>query len=283
MNDAMDQSQSSEHESKQKLSFFKVTVTGLAVAVAVGVARSTWRSFRRRKKLSLELEKTVVSGYKRRIDDLLERGANVNFKNAEGLTMRMLARKNGMVDVAEHLEAKGARTDIPVPYGNDACDRIMKVKSSQAKTTNGSLVTLVAKDGKVLYEKAVGYSDRFSRTKATLDTMYCVGSVTKQFVAAAILKLEEQGKLRVSDKLAKYYPEFAHGKAAEVTIHHLLTHTSGIHTYISVQFLDRIVNELVDANAVTKEIAEIPLDFEPGEKFLYSNSGYMFLGRLCRR
>ena len=90
-------------------------------------------------------------------------------------------------------------------------------------------MALVARDGKTLYEKGFGYACIESKIAATPRTVFRIGSVTKQFTAAAILKLQEQGKLRVEDKLSKFLPDYPRGD--EVTLYHLLTHTSGIHDF----------------------------------------------------
>ena len=113
---------------------------------------------------------------------------------------------------------------------------------------------------------------------ATTDTKFLIGSVTKQFTAAAILKLQEEGKLAVTDSLQKFFPDFPRGD--EVTLHHLLTHTSGIHSYTNRQDFGFRVTMPVDIDELIEEIKTYDFDFDPGGKHLYSNSGYMLLGRI---
>ena len=98
-----------------------------------------------------------------------------------------------------------------------------------SKNVGGSI--LIARDGQMIVAKGFGLADVAANTPIYGDTKFRIGSVTKQFTAAAILRLQEQGKLSVSDPLSKFIPDFP--KGSEVTIHHLLTHTSGIHSYTS--------------------------------------------------
>src|SRR5690606_30536523 len=99
-----------------------------------------------------------------------------------------------------------------------------------------------------------------------------IGSVTKQFTAAAILKLQEEGKLSVDDKLSKYFPDFPRGD--EVTLHHLLTHTSGIKSYTSKPDFAAKAPTATSDQQLIDSFKNDPFDFEPGSKMLYNNSGY---------
>ena len=107
-------------------------------------------------------------------------------------------------------------------------------------TTNApGVAVLVSQDGKMLYKKAFGFSDLEKKEKVATETKFRIGSITKQFTAAAILKLQEENKLSVTDKLSKYFPDFPRGE--EVTLYHLITHTSGIHSYTGKnEFLQKV-------------------------------------------
>jgi len=94
------------------------------------------------------------------------------------------------------------------------------------KKTHPGFTVLVSREGKVLFSRAYGMADVKSKRANTPDTTFRIGSITKQFTAAAILLLQERGKLSVQDSLAKYYPKWPNGK--DITLHHLLTHTSGL-------------------------------------------------------
>ncbi|HEY2785393.1 MAG TPA: serine hydrolase, partial [Fimbriiglobus sp.] len=87
-------------------------------------------------------------------------------------------------------------------------------------------VLLVAKDGGVILAKGYGMADRDKKIRTTADTVMCIGSVTKQFTGAAILKLEAQGKLKVTDPITRYFKDVPEDKAG-ITLHHLLTHSAG--------------------------------------------------------
>ncbi len=136
---------------------------------------------------------------------------------------------------------------------------------------------LIAKDGNPIYQKGFGMANLELNVPMTPKNVIEIGSITKQFTAIAILMLEEQGKLKVEDDITKFIPDYpTHGK--KITIHQLLNHTSGIKSYTDMaNFLtmartDMTPKELIDV------FKDEPMDFEPGEKFLYNNSGYILLG-----
>jgi CubicO group peptidase (beta-lactamase class C family) len=143
------------------------------------------------------------------------------------------------------------------------------------------IAILVAKDGKIMYEKGFGYADIKGKNIVTPGTKFRIGSVTKQFTAAAILKLQENNLLSVNDKLSKYVSDFPRGD--EVTIHHLLTHTSGIHSYTSKpDFIDK-VTKTISEDSLIASFKNDPYDFSPGENFMYNNSGYFLLGYIISK
>lgn len=142
------------------------------------------------------------------------------------------------------------------------------------KNFHGSV--LVAKEGKILLNEGYGYSDFTQNTINKPETRFAIGSVTKQFVALGILKLSEEGLLNVEDNVSKYIPDLTHGE--KITIHHLLTHTSGLKNYTEVPtFLEYDV-ENKDPMKMLEIIKDIELEFAPGEKFEYSNTNYLALG-----
>lgn len=132
-------------------------------------------------------------------------------------------------------------------------------------------VLLVAKNGKTILAKGYGMVDREKRSPVNADTIFPIGSVTKQFTAAAIVKLEMQGKLRVGDFIIKYFKDVPPDKS-KITIHQLLTHSSGIPTSSG-----RCKQETTRDDFV-KTILNSTLEFEPGTKYSYSNSAYNLLG-----
>jgi D-alanyl-D-alanine carboxypeptidase len=142
---------------------------------------------------------------------------------------------------------------------------------------------LVAKDGKPIFRKAFGLADREWDIANTPETRFRLGSITKQFTATAILQLAEQGKLSLDDPISKYYPA-APAAWAPITLKQLLTHTSGIPSYTAIPGffaqqarLDRTPEEII---ALTRDK---PLDFSPGSKYAYDNTGYVLLGYVIEK
>ena len=140
----------------------------------------------------------------------------------------------------------------------------------------GSLT--VAKDGKILYSRAIGYSqiNGSERKPATTATRYRIGSITKTFTAAIVFQFVEEGKLKLSDTLDKFFPQIPN--AGKITIAHILTHRSGIHDFIrEPDFRAWSLNPRTKDETLAF-IARGKPDFEPGEKRNYSNAGYVLLG-----
>jgi CubicO group peptidase (beta-lactamase class C family) len=149
------------------------------------------------------------------------------------------------------------------------------------KTNDPGIAVIVAQNGKILFEKSYGLADLEHHVPVTSQTIFRIASVTKQFTAAAILKLQEQGKLSVKDKLSKYIPDFPRGN--EVTVRELLNHTSGIHDYIQEpDFYSHATNALT-TGAIIEIIKKYPYDFDPGTEWSYSNSGYQLLGYIIEK
>jgi CubicO group peptidase (beta-lactamase class C family) len=148
------------------------------------------------------------------------------------------------------------------------------------KTFMGSV--LVARGNEILLNKGYGSANLEWNIPNSPDTKFRLGSVTKQFTAASILLLEERGKLKTDDLVKKYLPD-APAAWDKITIFHVLTHTSGIPNFTS--FPDYRSQEPFDTTPekLVARFRDKPLDFEPGEKFSYSNSGYVLLGYLVEK
>jgi len=149
------------------------------------------------------------------------------------------------------------------------------------QTNDPGFAVLVAQNGKILFEKGCGLADREHDVPVTPQTIFRIGSMTKQFTASAILKLQEEGKLSVKDKLSKYIPDFPRGN--EVTLRQLLTHTSGIHDYSPKPDHWSNVAKPTTTEALIGEIKKSPYDFDPGTKWRYDNSGYTLLGYIVEK
>ncbi len=145
------------------------------------------------------------------------------------------------------------------------------------------LSVAVARGETLVYSKAHGFAELEHAVPANDETMFRIGSVTKQFTAAAILKLAERGKLAIDDPLTRFLPNYpTHGH--EITLRHLLTHTSGIPSYTELgpSWEELKTKQLSDAEMVALW-QDKPLEFAPGERWKYCNSGYYLLGMVIEK
>ena len=138
------------------------------------------------------------------------------------------------------------------------------------------------KGGEVVFAGGFGHADLENEVPATADTVYRIGSVTKQFTAAAAMLLVEEGKLDLSADLREYLPDYD-TRGFEVTVERLLNHTSGIKGYTEMpEFWERSRLDL-GHEAMLELFSEPPFEFEPGDRYQYNNSGYYLLGVLIER
>ena len=150
-----------------------------------------------------------------------------------------------------------------------------------AKTGVPSASLAVVKDGQIAYVKAYGDARLEPRTPATPEMRYSIGSISKQFTATAILLLQEQGKLSLDDKVAKFVPDLT--RANEVTIRQLLSHTSGYQDYWPQDYVMPMMLQPVTAQKIMDTWAKKPLDFEPGTRWQYSNTNYVIAGVIVEK
>ena len=140
---------------------------------------------------------------------------------------------------------------------------------------------LVMQHDKVLLKKAYGMADREWNIPNTIDTKFRIGSLTKQFTATGILQLVEQGKLHLDDKLSHFFQDFPNGDS--VTLHMLLSHTSGIVNYTDIPGFNKLATLSWPKDSMIAVFKNIPYNFSPGKRFLYSNSGYFLLGCIIEK
>lgn len=145
----------------------------------------------------------------------------------------------------------------------------------QARDFSG--VVLIARDGKILFVRAYGMANLEHDVPNTIDTKFRLASITKQFTAAAILILQERGKLSVNDSICKYLPDCP-GPWSPVTLHQLLSHSSGIYSFTESSDNDRYDPLPMPVLDTVARFKDKPLDFPPGQGFHYSDSGYLLLG-----
>ena len=145
------------------------------------------------------------------------------------------------------------------------------------KDKNGpGAVFMIAKNGKPIYQKAFGKANLELGVNLTTNNIFQLGSITKQFTAIAILILEEQGKIDTKQYISKYIPDYPSGN--KITLHHLLTHTSGIKDFTKMKSLREIAQKDLSPKEMVDFFKNESVDFQPGEKFDYNNSGYVILG-----
>jgi len=225
------------------------------------------------------LEERVIDsaskGDLRALEGIADQGINLNAKSKYGLTALHAAQIHGHEDVGRWLISKGADATLPLPAKEQLVDALLK---EVIKGHSPGAAVLVAQGGKILFKKAYGYASLEHMVPVTLDTKFRIGSVTKQFTGSAILRLQEQGKLSVRDPLSKFIPDYPRG--GEVTLHHLLTHTSGIRSYTGKPGFLETVSSYITSEDLIKSFKSDPYDFDPGKKWLYNNSGYFLLGHI---
>jgi CubicO group peptidase (beta-lactamase class C family) len=225
-------------------------------------------------------DRLIMSAGRGSLDEvkkLLEAGADINKAGTTGLTPVAAARMRGREEVVNFLKEKGANTQAtPTPE-----KLIEGLYGKVNEKPSPGVSVLVAQNGKVVFKKGFGYSDIEKKILVTPETKFRIGSITKQFTASAILKLQEEGKISVQDKLAKFFPDFP--RASEVSVHHLLTHTSGIHSYTDKSdFMDRVTKPITPDELV-RYFKDDAYDFNPGEQWRYNNSAYFLLGMIIEK
>lgn len=146
---------------------------------------------------------------------------------------------------------------------------------TELNETSFSGSVLVSHGEHILYSKSFGYSNRENRTKFDKNTVFDIGSITKQFLATSVLTLSEQGQLSVEDELTKYFKDVPEDKK-KIKLHHLLTHTAGFPANLS----NHRLYDIVDYQQFPSLAFQEKLQSEPGVKYQYSNIGYSLLARV---
>lgn len=161
---------------------------------------------------------------------------------------------------------------------NAKLDKLMS--NYYKKDFNG--VVLVAQDGKIIYEKANGYADFKTKKNLTNDSVFNLASVSKQFTAMAIMMLKERGKLNYNDPITKFLPQLPY---KNITVENLVYHTSGLADYLEIVEEEWDESKLLTNQDIVKIFAENKpkLEFSPGTKYEYSNTGYAFLASVIEK
>ena len=175
---------------------------------------------------------------------------------------------------------------LPVLTRADEVDVYVETQIKNLHIPGASLA--VVRHGKIIKSKGYGFADLQSNAPATPQTVYEIGSMTKQFTAVAVMMLAEEGKLRTDDKITKYFPD-APAWWNQITVRHLLTHTSGIQNHVAVPDYMNIFRtsltgkESPSRDEIVKEFYKLPSEFAPGETWAYDNTGYYLLGIIIEK
>lgn len=139
----------------------------------------------------------------------------------------------------------------------------------------------VMRDGQVVFAKGYGLARVADQTPVATDTLFAIGSITKQFTCAVALQLEQEGKLSFDDKVVKYEPDLT--RAADITLGDIGGMVSGYRDYYPLDFVDRPMAAPRPSLDIVRDFASRPLDFEPRSRYSYSNTGYLLLGAIAER
>lgn len=142
---------------------------------------------------------------------------------------------------------------------------------------------LVARDGKSIFKRAYGLANREFDVPNRVDTRFNLASAGKMFTGVAVAQLAERGRLSFDDLVGKHLPDYPREVASQVTVHHLLTHTSGMGSYWKPEFHEANHARFREVRDYLPLFADDPLAFKPGEKWSYSNAGFMLLGAIIER
>jgi D-alanyl-D-alanine carboxypeptidase len=165
------------------------------------------------------------------------------------------------------------------PATTAAIDTLVAKALTDSGTPAVSLA--IVKDGKIAFAKAYGDARLAPKTPATAAMRFSIGSVSKQFMAAALLIAQENVKLSLNDPVGKYLPGLT--RANDITVRQLLSHTSGYQDYYPQDYVPPFMREPVTAAAILDRFANKPLDFEPGTAWQYSNTGFVVAGRVLEK
>ena len=174
-------------------------------------------------------------------------------------------------------------TNAPPPLQTSSLGTTVDAVAQAAMQQQGmpGMTVAVAKNGTMLYVHGYGVSDLTTQQPTASDTIFEIGSVTKQFTAALIMKLQEQGKLHVDDSIASYLPEYNFPSA--ITLRMLLTHTSGLADFTNFPQLGDWVRNGVSEATVLTAVSQMPVQFQPGSQYSYSNSNFFALGTIIEK
>lgn len=158
------------------------------------------------------------------------------------------------------------------------------VTAEMARTQTPGIAIAVERHGHLLLARGFGLENVEANSRTSAETVFRIGSITKQFTSTAVMQLVEQGKIGLDDEITKYLPDYP-TQGNRVTIRHLLTHTSGIKSYTSLgpKFWTEASRLDLSNDQMLALFKDVPFDFKPGEKYLYNNSAFFLLGVIIEK
>jgi len=204
--------------------------------------------------------------------------------NSEGNIPNTLQTIFSLDSVTNHLSGMVNMQILSIPTTETAKEIVSKADEyigAYLKMGKFSGSVLIAKDGDILLKKGYGMANYEHDVPNTPKTKFRLGSITKQFTSIAIMQLQEKGLLNVNDPIKKYIPDYPDGE--KITIRHLLTHTSGIPSFTSFPNYRETMMLLSPVEMTIERFKDKSLEFMPGEKYKYSNSGYILLGYIVEK
>jgi CubicO group peptidase (beta-lactamase class C family) len=167
-----------------------------------------------------------------------------------------------------------------ISKGQDIATKADELLSAYHKQGKFTGTVLIAKEGRILFEKGYGYADLQNKVPNTPTTEFRIGSLSKPFTATLILQLQEKGKLNISDPVQKYIPGYPKGDS--ITLEHLLNHTSGIRSITAMkEYYETWMSQPATLDQTISHFKNEPLSFSPGTRYEYSNSNYILLSRIA--
>ncbi len=176
---------------------------------------------------------------------------------------------------------------LPINAGAQSLDKqeaINEIFSKYHEYEGFQGAVLVAEQGEVIYKNAFGLSNREWNIPNQIDSRFDIASISKQFTAMLVMQFYEEGKIHLDSTISTYYPEYRSDVGNQVTIHHLLTHRSGIPNYTSIPYVwtDSLANRYTREQLV-KKFCSGDLEFKPGTRYSYNNSGYLLLSTILEK
>jgi hypothetical protein len=225
------------------------------------------------------LHKAVYKGSTETVELLLSRGADVNARTLDGQTPLYLANRAGCRQVAALLLARGADPNV---RPSDRSAQVDALFFARGRGDVPGAAVAVIQDGKVVHKRGYGLANLEDAIPCTTQTKFRIVSLTKAFTAMAVLMLHEKGLLDIDDSIGKYLPDYPNGE--NITIRQLLSHTSGVkEPFVDVEAPGGFFRSYTPLEKRYAMCRDEPPEFEPGQRWSYSNAGYIVLGYLVEK